>query len=376
MKKLNALMLLVAFMTILLSPMICYAVDTSAKAAVIMDVNTGRVLYSKNCEAKLPMASTTKIMTTLVAIESGKLKDTVKVSKRASMVEGSSIYLREGETLTLEELLFGVMLRSGNDASTAVAEYIGGTEAKFVEMMNKKAEEIGAVNTSFANPHGLDHQKHYTTAYDLALITAYALKNPKFKEIVSTQRKTISGPPDVNWDRAMLNKNKMLWQYQGGDGVKTGFTKKAGRCLVSSATRDKWQLVTVVLNCGPMWEESSALLNYAFTNYENKKVVDAKNYLDQMGVAYGKKKSVSIKPVEDFSVPLKQGEADKVKLVTRYNDNNKAPIYAGTDAGSIDIYLNEKLIGNVALEYCESVESSDPLYYLKKIFRATGSTKL
>jgi D-alanyl-D-alanine carboxypeptidase (penicillin-binding protein 5/6) len=246
---------------------------TGAKAAVVMDVETGRVLFSKNPYEKLPMASTTKIMTTLVAVESGKLNETVKVSNRAAFTEGSSIYLKPGEALTVEELLYAIMLRSGNDASMAVAEHIGGSVEGFVEMMNQKAKEIGALNTHFANPHGLDNPQHYTTAYDLALIASHALRNSKFAEIVKTKNKTISGPPHVNWDRAMQNKNKMLWQYEGGDGVKTGFTNRAGRCLVSSATHEGWQLCSVVLNCGPMWEESTHLLNYGFGNYSKQKVV-------------------------------------------------------------------------------------------------------
>ncbi|MFZ5353522.1 MAG: D-alanyl-D-alanine carboxypeptidase family protein [Bacillota bacterium] len=352
----------------------CYALDTSAKAAIIMDVNTDRVLYSKNIQMKLPMASTTKIMTTLVAIESGKLDDKVKVSRRASNTEGSSIYLKEGEQLTIEELLYGVMLRSGNDAAVAVAEYVGGTEAKFVEMMNMKAKEIGAVNTCFANPHGLDHKNHYTTAYDLALITSYALKNPKFKEIVSTRRKTIEGPPGVNWDRALLNKNKMLWEYEGGDGVKTGYTKKAGRCLVSSATKDNWQLVCVVLNCGPMWNESSALLDYAFTSYENTKVVDAENTIQKVEVKRGKKKAASVIPVNDFSIPLKEEEKSKVKIIPEYNSNNTAPISSGVVAGQLKVYLDEKLIGRVELKYAENIESSDPIYYINRILEQVLST--
>lgn len=344
-------------------------VNNSAKAAVVIDVKTGRILYSKNPDQKLPMASTTKIMTVLVAIESGKLNEKVTVSSKASHTEGSSIYLKEGERITVEELLYGIMLRSGNDAATAVAEHIGGSVSGFAKLMNEKAKQIGAFNTSFANPHGLDDPDHYTTAYDLALITSYALRNPKFAEIVSTKQKTISGPPDVNWDRGMKNKNKMLWQYQGGDGVKTGYTKKAGRCLVSSATRDNWQLCSVVLNCGPMWQDSSALLDYCFSNYSQQQVVDSTEIYQQLKVIGGQKELVGIKPVKDLYMPLSKEEQDKVVLIPSLKFNNRAPINIGTIAGEIRVYVGSKQVGAVDLEYVESIRSQNPLYYMQKIFR-------
>lgn len=343
--------------------------DTSARAAVIMDVKSGRVLYSKNMNERLAMASTTKIMTTLVAVESGRLQETVKVSKRASYTGGSSIYLREGEKHTVNDLLYGIMLRSGNDAAVAVAEHIGGSVEGFADLMNRKALEIGAKDTKFANPHGLDAEGHYTTAYDLALITAYALRNPIFAEIVGSKKKTIEGPPNENWDRVMINKNKMLWQFEGGDGVKTGFTKKAGRCLVSSATRNGMQLVCVVLNCGPMWNDSSVLLEYGFKNYTIEKLVDKDNVFRIVEVRYGKEKFAAVKPVEDFSIALGVGEKEKVRLSTKCQGTVKAPLNKGDDAGSVEVYLDNKLLGTIKLEYTASIESSSPFFYLKRILR-------
>jgi D-alanyl-D-alanine carboxypeptidase (penicillin-binding protein 5/6) len=343
--------------------------NNSARAAVVMDVRTGRVLYSKNPDIKLPMASTTKIMTVLVAIESGRLKEKVTVSKRAAYTDGSSIYLRENEKITVEELLYGIMLRSGNDAATAVAEHIGGSVEGFAAMMNEKARKIGALNTSFANPHGLDNPAHYTTAYDLALITSYALKNPKFAEIVSTKHKTISGPPDVNWNRSMMNKNKMLWEYQGGDGVKTGYTKRAGRCLVSSATRNNWQLCSVVLNDGPMWEDSKSLLDYCFNNYSQQKVVDSTEIYQRLKVVGGQKDIIGLKPVKDLYLPLSKDEENRVIFIPSLKFNNRAPIYKGANAGELKIYIGDKLAGTVDLVYTESIRSQNPLYYMQKIFR-------
>ncbi|HHY79044.1 MAG TPA: D-alanyl-D-alanine carboxypeptidase, partial [Thermoanaerobacter sp.] len=188
----------------------------SAKAAIVMDQETGRVLYEKNSHEKLPMASTTKIMTLLVALEKGNLNDIVTVSKRAASVGGSSIWLSPGEKIDMESLLYGLMLNSGNDAATAIAEHIGGSVESFVEIMNQKAKEIGAYNTHFVTPSGLDIgiDDHYTTAYDLALITRYAFRYPKFAEIVSTKEKTIPWE-GKEWDRYLRNKNKLLWIYEG-----------------------------------------------------------------------------------------------------------------------------------------------------------------
>jgi D-alanyl-D-alanine carboxypeptidase (penicillin-binding protein 5/6) len=343
--------------------------DNSARAAVIMDVNSGRILYSKNMDEKLAMASTTKIMTTLVAIESGRLEEKVTVSRKASYTGGSSIYLRQGERHSVKDLLYAIMLRSGNDAAVAVAEHIGGSADGFADLMNQKAQEIGAINTRFANPHGLDVAGHYTTAHDLALITAYALKNPVFADIVRSKKKTIEGPPNENWDRVMINKNKMLWQFDGGDGVKTGFTNKAGRCLVSSATRNGMQLVCVVLNCGPMWEDSTALLEYGFKNYSNERVVDKNSIFKVVEVKNGKEKFVAVMPTEDFYLPLKAGERENVKLSSKNMLTAQAPLIKGDDAGKLEVYLDNKLLRTIKLEYTESVESNSPFFYLKTILR-------
>lgn len=197
----------------------CYAI--SAQSGVLIDGTSGRVLYEHNAHSKMPMASTTKIMTGLLACESGKLNDIVKTSPFASGTEGSSLWLKIGEKQTLENLTYGLLLKSGNDAAVAIAEYLGGNVDAFTLMMNKRAKNIGATDTSFKNPHGLDADGHYTTAYDLALIAREAMKNNKFREIAST--KTYSIPMEgEKWDRALKNHNKLLWQYEGCIGVKTG----------------------------------------------------------------------------------------------------------------------------------------------------------
>lgn len=368
-KNISYILAIFICLTALLLPGPAVEADTGARSAVLMDVRTGRVLYHKNMDEKLAMASTTKIMTTLVALESGRLNETVKVDRRSTLVEGSSIYLKEGERLTVLDLLYGIMLRSGNDAALAVATHIGGSVEGFVDMMNRKARELGANNSHFANPHGLDTPDHYTTAYDLALITCHALRNPKFAEIVSTKSKTIPGPPDVNWSRTMINKNKMLWQFEGGDGVKTGYTGKAGRCLVSSATRNGMQLVCVVLNSSAMWNDSAALLESGFKNYALEKVVDKDSVTKVVTVSRGKEKFVPLKPAADLSIPMAQGEKDKLMTKTYFTEQVRAPIREGAEAGKLEIYLNDKLMGTVKLVYGANIESSDPIYHIKKIFR-------
>ncbi|MFE0560513.1 D-alanyl-D-alanine carboxypeptidase family protein [Paenibacillus sp. NPDC058910] len=244
-----------------------------AQAAALIDVTSGRVLYSKNGDERLRIASLTKIMTAIVAIEHGKLDDRVKVSKNAFAKEGSSIFLKLGEEMTLENLLYGLMLRSGNDAATAIAEHVGGTEEGFVLLMNEKAAGLGLTNSHFMNPHGLDHDEHYSSANDVAKLTAYALKNPVFSEIVKTKAKKAPNPNEA-WDYKWDNKNKMLRFYEGADGVKTGYTKKAFRCLVSSATRNGQQIAAVTLNDGNDWNDHSKMLDYGFAHFPLKKVTE------------------------------------------------------------------------------------------------------
>ncbi|MFF3922740.1 D-alanyl-D-alanine carboxypeptidase family protein [Paenibacillus lactis] len=244
-----------------------------AQAAALIDVTSGRLLYSKNGDERLRIASLTKIMTAIVAIEHGKLNDRVTVSKNAFAKEGSSLFLKLGEEMTLENLLYGLMLRSGNDAATAIAEHVGGTEEGFVLLMNQKAQELGLTNTHFMNPHGLDHDEHYSSANDVARMTAYALQNPTFKEIVKTPTKRAPNPNE-SWDYKWDNKNKMLRLYEGADGVKTGFTKKAFRCLVSSATRNGQQIAAVTLNDGNDWNDHANMLDYGFNHFPLKQVIE------------------------------------------------------------------------------------------------------
>lgn len=241
--------------------------SVSAKSAVLIDASDGKILYEKNADLQLPMASTTKIMTALIAIEHGVLEETVTVSAEAVGVEGSSIYLTAGERLTLMELLYAVLLSSANDAATAVAIHIGGSVEGFVTMMNQKAADLSLNNTHFCNPHGLNDKEHYTSAVDLARLTACALKNDIFAKIVATEKYEI---PAGSGKRLLVNHNRLLRSYEGAIGVKTGFTRSSGRCLVSAARRDGLTLIAVTLSAPNDWNEHTKMLDYGFAFFKSE----------------------------------------------------------------------------------------------------------
>lgn len=278
--------------------------ETTARSAIVMERTSGRVLYSKNCDEHLPIASTTKIVTALTVINNANLDDVVEIPAEAVGIEGSSIYLRAGEHLTVRELLYGLMLRSGNDAAVALALHTAGGVEQFAEMMNETASNLGLKDCHFVNPHGLHDDNHYCSANDLAVITCKALNNPDFCEIVSSKSYRIANE-GYEYDRVLINKNKLLSNCDGADGVKTGYTKKAGRCFVGSATRNGMQVVVVVLNCGPMFEETASMLDAAFANYTLKTVVPLDKVcgsIEQKG-----KKTYYVCP-ERIQYPVKDGE--------------------------------------------------------------------
>ena len=239
----------------------------SARSACLIEAESGRVLYSKNADKRLPMASTTKIMTAIVAIESGiALNSVVKIPKSAVGIEGSSMYLYEGEELTFEALIYGLLLSSANDASVAIAITVAGSVERFVEMMNKKAQELSLTNTFFTNPHGLYHKEHYTTANELAILMAYCIKNPIFLTISGCREKTVAMNEDSA--RVLVNHNRLLRTYSGVIAGKTGFTKMSGRCLVTSAERDGLRLIAVTLNAPNDWQDHTNLYDFGFSNYQ------------------------------------------------------------------------------------------------------------
>ena len=314
--------------------------ETSAKAACILEQKTGRVLFEYNMHARLPMASTTKVMTALLAIELGDLEDKVVCPAEAFGVPGTSIYLQEGETLELGQLLLGLMLSSGNDAAVAIAAHIGGSVEEFLSLMNARAEEIGAVNTHFANPHGLPDDAHYTTAYDLALIAREAMNNDTFRRIVSTQRASIPWEGRT-YKRQLNNKNRLLADYPGATGVKTGYTSKAGRCLVFGALRGDLELTGAVLGCADWFDEAARLMDGCYQTYTMVRVLGPTLAAGDMPVTGGKKGSVGMCVMEDMSVPLCEGESAQVVLDVP--GSVQAPVYPGMHLGTAKLVVGGRV---------------------------------
>ncbi len=341
---------------------------TSAKSMIVLETLHDKVLYSKNENEKLPMASTTKIVTALTVIENcDDLEKLVTVPKSATLVEGSSIYLRENEKLTVKQLLYGLMLQSGNDAAETLALEVGeGYMTRFAELMNETAKKCGAENSNFVTPHGLDNKDHYTTAYDLAKITSYALKNPVFKEIVSTKKYIIKATEN-NTARTLINKNKLLSSLEGCIGVKTGYTKKSGRCLVSAAERDGMQVVCVVLNCGPMFEESSDLINKAFKKYKLYEILPSYKFVSDVVVEDGKSSTLRLYNKEGYSVVAKEEDVAKYTVEYDYDKVVKAPIEKDQKIGEVKVYYNNSLIFTESLCSIERVEGIEPVDKLKDI---------
>lgn len=304
------------------------AIETSARAMATIEVSSGRVFYTKNAAAQMPMASTTKIVTAITVIEAvADLDEIVNVNKKAIGIEGTSIYLQIGEKLTVRELLLGMMLRSGNDAAMALALHVAPTKEDFAEMMNQLAKKCGAVNSTFKNPHGLDEDGHLTTAIDLARITAHAMKNPDFAEIVQTKTATISG---VEYKRVLHNKNRLLRTLDGCVGVKTGFTRKAGRCFVGASKVDGMTTVCVVLNCGPMFEESAALMQAASNEFRLTQILKADETFEvtnRVDAQTGQAARAGISML-DFSYPLRENENPDITIA----DN------------MVEVHLNDKKI--------------------------------
>ncbi|WP_438351795.1 D-alanyl-D-alanine carboxypeptidase family protein [Paenibacillus sp. FA6] len=347
------------------------ALSTHAQAAALIDVTSGRILYSKQGDDELRIASLTKIMTAIVAIEQGQFNKPVQVSKNAYGKEGSSIYLKLGEQMTLENMLYGLMLRSGNDAATAIAEHVGGSEEGFVYLMNAKAIELGLKHTHFMNPHGLDAEGHYSSANDLAKLTVYAMHNPTFKEIVKTPVKKAPNPTE-SWDYKWDNKNKMLRFYEGADGVKTGYTKKALRCLVSSATRNGQQLVTVTINDGDDWNDHRKMLDYGFTNYP----------LVEMFKRGQKVEGHELVVSQSFSYPTAVGEQSSMtnRLVLTEHRNSGADLSFGL-RGRIEIVNNGAIIGRVPVyslgsQLPEKVEPTKDVMLQNPVNRRQSNTWL
>ena len=351
--------------------------NINARSAIIYDRVTGKIIWGKNENEKRAMASTTKIMTAIVVLENTNLNDVVTISKKAAGTGGSRLKIIAGDKITVNDLLYGLMLRSGNDAAVALAEHVGGNIEGFAELMNIKAEELELKNTHFVTPHGLDNEAHFCTAYELAVLTDYALKNETFAKIVNTKIATIN----VNGNnRNIYNTNELLGYVQGVDGVKTGFTNGAGRCLVTSCTRNGNQIITVVLGCDTKKQRTSdsiKLIEYAFKNYtrvnletmikeefENWKQIN----LNRIYINKAKEEpmEIELKEIKEKQIPIKNGEEKNIQIGINAIYNYEAPLNKGDKIGNVIVKNNEEIIETVDIVCSKTIEKKNISTYMKQ----------
>ena len=347
------------------------SLSVSAQSAVLIDAASGRVLFEKDAHRRLGMASTTKIMTALVVAESCDLSHTVRIPKAAVGVEGSSVYLVEGEELTVEQLLYALLLSSANDAAVALALTVADSVEEFADRMNRCARELGLQDTHFVNPNGLYDEDHYTTAYDLAIISAHALQNPTIRQIVSTYKKTIPlcGKEGT---RVLVNHNKLLRLYDGAIGVKTGFTTKTGRTLVSAAEREGLRLVAVTLNAPDDWRDHTAMLDYGFSRFTTVLLTERGQETFVLPAVGGDSDSLTVRNDEPLLVvlPANHGEIRTQIQLPRFV---YAPVAAGEKVGEAVYFCNGRQIGSVPLYACHALEAEKkPLTFRERILHFFG----
>ena len=351
--KLVIITLMISLMIVNIPQKVDASLGVSAASAVLIEQKSGRVLFEKDAHTKRRIASITKIMTAILAIESGKMNQYVKVSEKATRAEGSSVYLKPGEKIKLQDLVYGLMLRSGNDTAVAIAEYVGGSVDGFAYLMNQKAREIGMYNTHFANPHGLDdHEDHYSTAYDMAILMRYAMQNKTFQKISGT--KVYRAPnPTEDWDRIWKNKNRLLTKYKYATGGKTGYTKRAKRTLVTTATKGDMNLIAVTLNAPDDWNDHISMYENGFSGFDMAEVL-TKGKLDisrnklYKGHLYVKKSivyPVTSEEMDQFSIKYKL-EKPRESLISSRKEAivGKAEVYlAGRVVEEAPIYFEKVL---------------------------------
>lgn len=348
------------------------SINKNFESMVTIEASTGRILYSQDEHKRLPMASTTKILTAIVAIENcDDLDKKYEISKSATGIEGSSIYLKAGEHLSVRELLYGLMLRSGNDSAVAIAEIISGSVEKFVLLMNKYCKKLNLKDTSIVTVNGLHNENHYSSAYDLAIISAYAMNNEIFAEIAKTKQKNIDSEFSKFSDhiRVLVNKNRFLDMVNGADGVKIGYTKKAGKCFVGSATRDGMQVIFVCLNAKTMFDDACKYIEKAFKEYSFVKLLNA-GKLSKTSIKNGKSEEVPVILKNDIWYPLTDAELQKIKGKLAINENLSAPIKNNTEIGTIELWLENNLIFSQNV-YTIDVEKKEGISdFIKKIIKS------
>lgn len=326
----------------------------SAQSAIVIDARTGRVLYEHNANNKMPMASTTKIMTALLAIQNNNLNDLVKVKPESTNIEGSSIYLKEGEVIKLKDLLYGLMLCSGNDAACAIAQHVGGNVEQFAQMMNNKVTELGLNDTNFMNPHGLNNQNHFTTAYDLAMISKEAMQHNTFKNVVGTKLWIAQREGDRY--KYFYNKNKVISQYEYGTGIKIGYTKRSGRCLVASSKKGELELICVVLNAPNWFNDSYRLMDYVFNKYKPTKIIDENQIFKTVPVRNGTKEYTKIIAQQKSILPLTDKEKKQISILYSVQDYLTAPVTRKNKIGTAKIYLDDQLLDSVNMITREDID--------------------
>lgn len=352
------LVCIIACITILLNASMVSAYNVSAKAAVVIDGYTGEILYSQNCDTRLPMASTTKIMTALLLCEiGGDLTKEIVTTREMVTVEGSSMGLQVGDIVSYHDLLYGMMLASGNDAANTTAIAIAGSVSKFVDLMNERATEMGLVDTHFVTPSGLDADGHYTTAYELALIAKEALKNDNFAKAAASQSETLCyGNPPYN--RTLTNHNKLLKMYDDIIGVKTGFTKKSGRCLVSASKKDGKFVIAVTLNDGNDWADHRTLLDLGLSLIETK-TFSPENSKTDIYTVNGNKITAEI-PSATINVTENSAVTYQIYMPAFLYE----PIKSGEQIGRVCYYCNDGIVSNIPITATQSINNSNNIFAL------------
>ena len=352
---------------------------TNSKYIVALDRKSLSVLYEKNAYKEVPMASTTKIMTATLVLENCDLSETVEFSKEAANVRGSCLEVSTGTKMSMHDVLYGLMMRSGNDCAVAIAEHISGSVESFAELMNQKAQELNLVHTHFVTPHGLDDENHYTTAYELALLTDYALKNEKFKNIVATKTTTIS----VNgYPRTISNTNELLGNFEGVYGVKTGFTFNAGRCLVSSCKRNGMDIIVVVLGAdtkNQRTRDSMNVINYVYSTFKYVDIADYiaegfaeyKEYYENHAFLYKTttKPNIALSSLENTTFPLKGNSATTLETKFYALNSLTSEISANDKIGSMSVFCVEKMLCSMDIILTNQLEQNSWQYYFGRILK-------
>lgn len=347
-----------------------------SKGSVLIEKDSKRVLYEKNAHERMAMASTTKIMTCIVALESGKLDEVVTVSKVAARAPKVKLNLQVGEKQRLGDLLYSLMLESHNDTAVAIAEHVGGSVEGFCQMMTEKAKSIGANDTCFETPNGLDAQNHYSTPYDMALIAAYAIDKPEFIKIINTPNVEIPTTKiEGSKNHALVNKNRFLHQYEGAEGVKTGYTSKAGHCFVGAVNKDNMELIGVALGAG--WDSKGKsrkytdvikLMNYGYNNYKKYKVLDEGAEKGTLKVVNGKTDEVTLYCDETIILPLTESEKASIEIKKTVSDQIEAPLKEGQVVGKVEVVCNNQILKESNLIVKEKVGKATLLDKIKRFF--------